>query len=74
MTAAAPCTSIQPVPLIDPVESPPHLNGDYLVARHNGLTNVLWCDGHVKTVTLDYLVSKKAADGITLALFTIQDD
>ena len=74
VTAAAPCTSIQPVPLIDPVASPPQLNGDYLVARHNGLTNVLWCDGHVKTVTLDYLVSKKAADGMTLALFTIQDD
>ena len=29
-----------------------------LVARHNGLLNVLWCDGHVKTVSLDYLTSK----------------
>jgi len=62
------------VPLIDPVASPPQLNGDYLVACHNGLTNMLWCDSHVKTVTLNYLASKKAADGMTLSLFTIQDD
>ena len=60
----------QPTPLIDPVASPPQLNGDYLVARHNNLTNVLWCDGHVKTVSLDSLISKKAADGLTLAFFT----
>jgi prepilin-type N-terminal cleavage/methylation domain-containing protein/prepilin-type processing-associated H-X9-DG protein len=74
VAAAAPCTSVQPLLLIDPVASPPQLNGDYLVARHNNLTNVLWCDGHVKTVSLDTLISKKAADGLTLAFFTIQDD
>ena len=28
------------------------------VARHNGLCNILWCDGHVKSVKLTYLTSK----------------
>ncbi|MBC8101169.1 MAG: DUF1559 domain-containing protein [Cytophagales bacterium] len=29
-----------------------------LVARHQGLSNILWCDGHVKAVKLEYLYNK----------------
>ena len=46
------------------------------VARHNGLTDVIWCDGHAKAVTLEYLAATHPmpnGDKI-LYRFTIQDD
>ena len=56
----------------------------HLVARHSGFCNVLWCDGHVKAVTVDYLFSHKsnlpdapapaAPGGGVLSLFTVQAD
>ena len=50
-----------------------------LVARHSGLSNVLWCDGHVKAVTIGYLVSHKTNLTDTngndiLSMFTVQAD
>ena len=44
-----------------------------LVARHLDTANVLWCDGHVKAVRLDYLL-KPSSDGNCLAYFTRQAD
>jgi prepilin-type N-terminal cleavage/methylation domain-containing protein/prepilin-type processing-associated H-X9-DG protein len=44
-----------------------------IVARHTGVTNVLWCDGHAKSVTLDYLMQHTGNPGI-YSLFTVQDD
>ena len=29
------------------------------VARHSGMMNVLWCDGHAKAIKLEWLMSKK---------------
>jgi len=56
----------------------------HLVARHSGFCNILWCDGHVKAVTMDYLDSRKsslpdapapvAPNGGVLSLFTVQAD
>lgn len=56
----------------------------HLVARHTGFCNILWCDGHVKAVTIDYLNSHKsnlpdapapvAPGGGVLSLFTVQAD
>ncbi len=50
-----------------------------LVARHQGRCNVLWCDGHVKAVTLAYLRGDVSnlpdTNGHTvLSLFTVQAD
>ena len=49
--------------------------GSVPLERHLGTTNVLWCDGHVKTSKLDKLAVKKTigADQIATA-FTIADD
>ncbi len=54
----------------DPAQTP---NGG-AVARHLETTNVLWCDGHVKSVKLDFLNQRSAADSSILKYFTIQDD
>ena len=50
-----------------------------LVARHQGRCNVLWCDGHVKAITLDYL--NNAVSNATdtngnriLSMLTVQAD
>ena len=43
-----------------------------IIARHLDTVNVLWCDGHVKSVRLDSLAKKNAAG--RLAAFTAQDD
>jgi len=46
------------------------------VARHSGLTDVIWCDGHAKAVSLEYLAATHTmpnGDRI-LYRFTIQDD
>ena len=45
---------------------------DLVIGRHTDRTNVLYCDGHVKTETLDTLAQKNAAG--VLPLFTVQDD
>lgn len=45
---------------------------DRLIERHMGTLNVLYCDGHVKAVSLDQLAHKNAAG--TLTAFTIQND
>ena len=43
------------------------------LARHLETTNVLYCDGHVKSVKLDYLNTRVGSTNI-LKYFTIQDD
>ena len=43
-----------------------------LVERHNDTLNALYCDGHVKAVTLDHLMQRNAAG--TMTAFTIEDD
>jgi prepilin-type N-terminal cleavage/methylation domain-containing protein/prepilin-type processing-associated H-X9-DG protein len=65
-------------PTITPA-NPPQLNN--IVARHQGHVNVLYCDGHVKPVTLGALAQTKEIvdpfDGQTKAImtaFTIEDD
>ncbi len=45
---------------------------EYLIERHQGKTNVLWCDGHVKATGLDFLARKNKQD--VMYAFTIQDD
>ncbi|MGI4787880.1 MAG: DUF1559 domain-containing protein [Janthinobacterium lividum] len=50
-----------------------------LVGRHNGHCNVLWCDGHVKSVALDVIASHKSNltdtnDNNVLSYFTVQSD
>ena len=45
---------------------------EYLIKRHQGRTNVLWCDGHVKAVNLDTLVRKNSQD--VMFMFTVEDD
>lgn len=47
-------------------------DGSCVLARHDGLTNVLWCDGHVKAVRLSQLAHMNK-NGI-MSAFTIQDD
>ena len=47
-------------------------DGSCVLARHNGLANVLWCDGHVKAVRLSQLAHTNKA-GI-MSAFTVQDD
>ena len=57
-------------PTIDETVNPRKF--DRLIERHLGTLNVLYCDGHVKAVSLDLLAHKNAAD--TLTAFTIQND
>lgn len=45
---------------------------EYVIERHQGRTNVLWCDGHVKSAGLDFL-ARKNAQGV-MYLFTVGDD
>jgi len=50
-----------------------------LVARHNGRCNILWCDGHVKSMTLDTVTGHKSnlpgTNGFdVLSYFTVQAD
>lgn len=63
-------------------DTPPRLQNmvdaknQHITAHHTNLTNVLWCDGHVKAVSLDYLAAEHVepnGDHI-LYRFTIQDD
>ena len=46
------------------------------VARHSGLTDVIWCDGHAKAVSLEYLAATHTMPNGDKVLyrFTIQDD
>lgn len=50
--------------------------GGYLIELHNGRVNTLFCDGHVKAVTLDYLTQKANSGPTTGAYchFSIEDD
>jgi prepilin-type N-terminal cleavage/methylation domain-containing protein/prepilin-type processing-associated H-X9-DG protein len=45
-----------------------------LVARHLDTTNVLFCDGHVKSMKLTSLLERSPSNGNVLRDFTIQDD
>lgn len=42
------------------------------IARHTNKTNVLWCDGHVKAVSIDYLMT--AGTNNVLTYFTVEGD
>jgi len=67
----------QPEPLIDNSVRPPQI--DRMVARHSGLVNVIYCDGHARAISLQTIAAPKksggtrAADG-TITAFTIEDD
>ena len=50
----------------------PRRLGVFLVERHQGRTNVVWCDGHVKSAGLDLLARTNA--GGVMYHFTVQDD
>lgn len=45
-----------------------------VIERHTTFTNTLWCDGHAKSVSLDYLNTRAASDPNTLKYFTVADD
>jgi prepilin-type N-terminal cleavage/methylation domain-containing protein/prepilin-type processing-associated H-X9-DG protein len=50
----------------------PRRLGVYIVERHHGRTNVLWCDGHAKASSLDPLARKNSLG--FMFMFTIPDD
>lgn len=50
----------------------PRTLGVYIIERHHGRTNVLWCDGHAKAASLDLLAQKNTV-GIMFR-FTVADD
>lgn len=60
-------------PAIDGTVSPRQLQN--IVERHLETTNVLFCDGHVKSMKLDALAKTKTvgADSV-MTIFTIEDD
>ncbi len=62
----------QPATIVDTTVTPNQI--DRLVQRHLDTTNILFCDGHVKSQKLTSLAGRRAADGLTLAAFTIQND
>ena len=65
--------SVASQPAICTTASPRTLGcGGYLAELHQGRTNVLFCDGHAKAVTLDYLTDKAASGAYRH--FTIEDD
>jgi prepilin-type N-terminal cleavage/methylation domain-containing protein/prepilin-type processing-associated H-X9-DG protein len=45
---------------------------EYLIERHQGRTNVLWCDGHVKAMNLDTIARKNSQN--VMFMFTVEDD
>jgi prepilin-type N-terminal cleavage/methylation domain-containing protein/prepilin-type processing-associated H-X9-DG protein len=45
-----------------------------VVARHLDTSNVLFCDGHVKSMTLSSLMERRPGDQYMLRLFTRKDD
>ncbi len=66
-------------PKITTFDGKPHLQN--IEARHIGRVNTLFCDGHVKSLTPDYLAQTKTlvdpTDGKTkkiMTIFTIEDD
>jgi len=66
-------------PTITTFNGKPHLNN--IEARHTNFVNVLFCDGHVKALTLNYMAQTKSlvdpVDGTTknvMTIFTIEDD
>ena len=63
----------QPSPIINTAVSPRAFNGngnELVVGRHTDRCNVMYCDGHVKSMTLDSLITPQRADG-TLINFVI---
>jgi prepilin-type N-terminal cleavage/methylation domain-containing protein/prepilin-type processing-associated H-X9-DG protein len=71
---------VQPSPIVNQSASPKAFNGngnELVVGRHTDRANVIYCDGHVKSMTLDALAGDTSVgtDGkTTLRQFTIQDD
>ena len=61
-------------PTVDKTVTPPRLGG--AVARHLDTINVLFCDGHVKSLNIDALGAKATGtlNNGALKLFTTQDD
>jgi prepilin-type N-terminal cleavage/methylation domain-containing protein/prepilin-type processing-associated H-X9-DG protein len=46
-----------------------------LVERHSDMVNVIYCDGHVKSVKLEQLIQRKTVAGQEImTAFTIEDD
>jgi len=66
-------------PKISTFDGKPHLQN--IEARHINFANILFCDGHVKALTLDFMTQTKhlvdPIDGKTkdvMTIFTVQDD
>ena len=45
---------------------------EFIIERHQGKTNILWCDGHVKNASLDYLIRRNSQN--VYFMFTVADD
>jgi prepilin-type processing-associated H-X9-DG protein len=45
-----------------------------LIERHLDTTNILFCDGHVKSVKVDFLNQRSASNANFMKYFTITDD
>jgi prepilin-type N-terminal cleavage/methylation domain-containing protein/prepilin-type processing-associated H-X9-DG protein len=57
------------------VAGPPRSLAIRAIEWHQKKTNVLWCDGHVKTTSLDVLAElHDTKDGKVLHYFTVEDD
>jgi len=70
-------TTAQPNPVINTSVNPPQI--DRIVARHQGMTNVIYCDGHARAVSLGSIANPKTSGGTmkpdgTITAFTIEDD
>lgn len=69
------CVWLNPEPIICTTSSPRAFNcGGYLRELHQGRTNVLFCDGHVKAVKLDYLAEKTTNGTNVYKHWTVEDD
>ncbi len=71
-----PCTK-QPTPIINTSVNPPQI--DRMVARHSGLVNVIYCDGHAKAISLESIANPQKSGGTmiedgTITAFTVEDD
>ena len=62
-------TKTAPRKLVDPTDP---VNIQYLIERHQGKSNILWCDGHAKATSLDALTAKNSQG--YMYRFTVTDD
>lgn len=50
-------------------------DGTIIQERHQGRVNIVWCDGHAKSMSLDTLTQTHVVNGLkVMYLFTVEDD